>query len=252
MAETALEFANNYLVRGRIVCITGIHVGGVAESMKIGGTDSPVIMNRMTNLPFIPGSSIKGKMRSLLELKYGGAWLDAGGDVHGSRNSCQDPECDLCVTFGRSASNNVMSGPTRLIVRDAHPLEATRSQWGTNEDILHGTEIKGENYLNRITSKATPRFIERVPAGSEFDLEMVFSVYNPRDASARLKLVFEAMSLLEDNYLGGSGSRGYGKVAFREIELLRKTREDYATGGEWVADDRTAGAGTAREIMARL
>jgi len=54
-----LKLQKNYLIRGIIHCETGMHIGGVAESLKIGGTDSPVIMNRMTNRPYIPGSSIK-------------------------------------------------------------------------------------------------------------------------------------------------------------------------------------------------
>jgi len=131
---------------------------------------------------------------------------------------------------GRSGPDKeVRSGPTRLIVRDSHPTEETIERWDSNEDILHGTEIKGENNLNRLTSMATPRFVERVPAGSEFSFEMIFSVYDPKDEQ-RLKLVFEAMSLLEDNYIGGYGSRGSGKITFRDITLKEKSAEDYNIG----------------------
>lgn len=241
------KLIKNYLITGKIRCETGIHIGDVAESLKIGGTDSPVIMNRMTNLPYIPGSSIKGKMRSLLELKHGEKWLSGNGDPH----KCKEPDCALCVAFGRSADQEVKSGPTRLIVRDSHPTDETLALWESNEDILQGKEIKGENSLNRITSMANPRFIERVPAGSEFTLEMVFSVYNPKDEE-RLRLVFEAMSLLEDNYLGGYGSRGSGKITFHDITLREKSPEDYRSGKDWRAFTRTEGAHSPRDILARL
>ncbi len=242
-----MQLIRNYLIRGEIACHTGIHIGGVSESLKIGGTDSPVIMNRMTGYPYIPGSSIKGKMRSLLELRQGAPWLDKNGDPH----KCNDEKCDLCISFGRSAEQSVMSGPTRLIVRDSHPTDETMELWKNNDDILHGTEIKGENYLNRITSMATPRFVERVPAGSSFRFEMVFAVYDSSD-EARLRLVFEAMTLLEDNYIGGYGSRGSGKITFDKIELLEKTSEDYKSGKDWHSVEKTAGATSAHGILERL
>ncbi|HWQ66890.1 MAG TPA: type III-A CRISPR-associated RAMP protein Csm3 [Methanospirillum sp.] len=242
-----MQLIRNYLIRGEITCHTGIHIGGVSESLKIGGTDSPVIMNRMSGLPYIPGSSIKGKMRSLLELKKGTPWLMSDGTPH----KCEDVKCELCISFGRSADKEVKSGPTRLIVRDSHPTEETQKIWKNNDDILHGTEIKGENYLNRITSMATPRFIERVPAGSSFTFEMVFAAYEPEDEE-RIKLIFEAMTLLEDNYIGGYGSRGSGKISFEKISLLEKTAEDYKNGKDWHPYEKTTGATTALGILERL
>lgn len=245
--EMDLKLQKNYLIRGKIVCDTGIHIGGISESLKIGGTDSPVIMNRMTKLPYIPGSSIKGKMRSLLELKHGSPWLMPNGDPH----KCDNPDCDLCIAFGRSADREVKSGPTRIVVRDCHPTSETVEKWEMNEDVLHGTEIKGENYLNRITSMATPRFIERVPAGSAFNFEMIFSVFEPLDEK-RMRLLFEGMTLLEDNYLGGYGSRGSGKISFADIELLEKSGEDYKSGKDWHHIEKTRGAATTHEFLERL
>lgn len=201
--------------------------GGVAESLEIGGTDNPVIMDKINNIPIIPGSSLKGKMRSLLELKHE-EWLDKNGNVHW----CEDEDCSLCTTFGRSAHKSVYSGPTRLIVRDAHPTEETIEKWKNKEDILHGTEVKAENWINRLTSQATPRSLERVPAGSEFKFESLFSIYTDKDID-NLKLFLEAMALLEDNYLGGSGTRGYGKVEFVDMTLKKKTKEDYEAGNDW-------------------
>ena len=242
-----MKFERNYRISGSIECLTGLHIGGVAEELKIGGTDSPVIMDRIRNLPYIPGSSLKGKMRSLLELQHSNAWLMGDGRVH----SCTDPACDLCVTFGRSASDNVKSGPTRIVVRDSYPDKKTLDVWGSKDDVLHGTEVKGENFLNRITSMATPRFIERVPAGSSFDFEIIFSHYEPEDAK-RLRLIFEAMTLLEDNYLGASGTRGYGKIRFTDLTLMEKATEDYRAGADWKPYEKTEGGTTAREILERL
>lgn len=242
-----MNFKGNYQIKGKINCKTGIHIGGVAESIKIGGTDSPVIIDRISGLPYIPGSSIKGKMRSLLEQRNGDKWAGRGGAVHG----CEDEKCDLCITFGRGAKDGVMSGPTRLIVRDAFPDEATKELWNSKEDIMHGTEVKGENFLNRISSAATPRFVERVPAGSRFDFEMIFSEYADPDRE-RLKIVLEAMDMLQDNYLGASGSRGYGKIVFEEVELLEKTRDSYVKGKEWTPVAKTSGKNSVREIRQAL
>ncbi|RZN39249.1 MAG: type III-A CRISPR-associated RAMP protein Csm3 [Methanosarcinales archaeon] len=238
-----IAFQKNILIMGTIVCDTGMHIGGVKESMEIGGTDNPVILDPRSNLPIIPGSSIKGKMRSLIELQ--GEYLLDDGKPH----SCDKPNCNLCIVFGRGATEDVKSGPTRLIVRDAHPTEGTCDWWGRNEDLVHGTEIKGENWINRITSAADPRFIERVPAGSEFEFEMIYSVYQTNDFPERLKLVFEGMHLLEDNYLGASGSRGYGKMRFKDIELKQKTKEYYMNGNDWAAVSDTGELKTTQAIL---
>ena len=221
-----LNFERNILVKGKIVCLTGLHVGGVSETAEIGGTDSPVILDRLNNSPIIPGSSLKGKMRALIELK------DGKYNEHGKVHSCDTPDCPICLIFGRGATESVEAGPTRLIVRDAVPTGETIEEWDKNEDLVHGTEIKGENWINRITSEAHPRFLERVPAGSKFDFEMVYSIYQ-KDDFDRLKQLFEGMCLLEDDYLGASGTRGYGKIRFEELEFKQKTKQDYQDGNDW-------------------
>lgn len=222
----ALSFERNILIKGKIVCLTGLHVGGVAETAEIGGTDSPVILDRLNKVPIIPGSSLKGKIRALIELKEGRY------NEHGKVHSCPEPDCPICLIFGRGATEDVEAGPTRLIVRDAFPTEETRKEWEKNEDLVHGTEIKGENVINRLTSEATPRFIERVPAGSKFNFEMVYSIYQKEDFD-RLKMLFEGMCLLEDSYLGASGTRGYGKIRFEDLEFKQKTKQDYQEGNDW-------------------
>jgi len=229
------NFDKNILIKGAIVCETGLHIGASTETIDIGGIDAFVIRDIKTGRPYIPGSSLKGKMRSLLELKYD-KYIKQG-KRRGA--SCDCGECDICVTFGH-ANKEKETGPTRLIVRDIKL---------TNPISEETVEIKGENWINRITSAADPRFIERVPAGSEFKFEMIYSVYQTDYFPERLKLVFEGMNLLEDNYIGASGSRGYGKIRFKDIELKQKIKEDYINGGDWTTVDGTDGLKTTQEIL---
>jgi len=215
--ERGIEFDRNVLISGKIICKTGLRIGGAKEELEIGGTDTPVIIDPKTRIPVIPGSSLKGKMRALLELrdkKY-----SKYGSPHAHGEKCGDPKCKICTIFG--SSEDVPRGPTRLIVRDVFMDEGPE------------IEIKAENVINRLTGKSEigPRFLERVPAGSKFSLDMVYSIYNEEDLN-NLKAVFEAMSLLRDSYLGGSGSRGYGKIEFTDIELKVRTKDDYTKGVE--------------------
>ena len=214
-----LDFDRNMLIKGKIVCKTGLHIGAATESIDIGGIDAFVIRDMKTGRSYIPGSSLKGKIRSLLELNYGK--YPKSGKRKGL--SCDCGECDVCLIFGHT-NKEKDTGPTRLIVRDTEPAVPF------GEGVV---EIKGENVINKITSEAKPRFLERVPAGTEFYFEMIYSVYQKEKDLNRLKMLFEGMSLLEDNYLGGSGSRGYGKIWFKDLEFMQKTKEDYQEGKEW-------------------
>lgn len=204
------QFKENLIIYGKIRLLTGLHIGGNKAELKIGGTDNPVITDP-EGRPYIPGSSLKGKMRCMLELSLGK--ISDSGAVH----NCNNKECEVCSIFGSSL--NESNGPTRLIVRDAK-LE------GENFE----TELKTENMINRLSGKAEhPRTSERVPAGSVFSFEMVYSVYDAADYS-NFKKVIGLLSMLEDSYLGGSGSRGYGKVAIEDLRICVKTLEDYQEG----------------------
>jgi CRISPR-associated protein Csm3 len=216
MSEQDFRFKGNLLISGKIHCKTGLHIGSSKAELEIGGLDNPIILDPLTKAPVIPGSSLKGKIRSLLELqeqKY-----TSSGKPHGHEKDCSDADCWLCTIFG--SSDDVERGPTRLIVRDA--IHQGRIE----------TEVKAENVINRVTGKAeSPRFFERVPAGTIFDFEMVYQIYNTADLE-HLAHLFEGMHLLEDSYLGGSGSRGYGKIQFKDITLTVKTVEDYKKGND--------------------
>jgi CRISPR-associated protein Csm3 len=197
--------------------------------VEIGGLDNPIIRHPLTELPYVPGSSLKGKMRSLLELRHNK--IDASGEVH----VCDDPDCLICRIFGSSADTGKI-GPGRLIVRDAGLTGDEEDEggdvvegWKTRIQRLReagetGTEIKYENTINRITARANPRQMERVPAGVEFAFEIGYRIFSVDgdDGKRDLELfehVIEGLQLVQADALGGSGSRGYGKVAFDDLTL---------------------------------
>ena len=238
-----VKFVANYILSGNIRLLTGMHIGGIKETIEIGGTDSPVIYGLkktsqgVEKVPIIPGSSLKGKIRSLLEMKYAqdlGDGVIQGGDKERKIMYPQEGLGSLIpVVFGLPAKLRGGFTRTRIIVRDSFPTEETITKlWMNRPEVLHGVEVKGENFINRITSRATPRFLERIPAGSIFEFEAVLTIYN-EDAnklSQMLKLILEGMKLLEDSYLGGHGSRGYGKIRFENIRVLKRPKEFYETG----------------------
>jgi CRISPR-associated protein Csm3 len=200
-------------LKGTIVAKTGLHIGGTNAQMGIGGPDNLVIRNPLTQRPLIPGSSLKGKMRAMLELvkgKYG----DKGAVGH---------DYEITCLFGDSAdkkqdTENIKKHASRLIVRDAELCNTEDENW-QNTDMLY-SETKTEVVINRLTSAAMPRNFERVPAGAEFAFEMVVNIVaNDNEAddvqNKLLSLLAEGMELLQDDYLGGNGSRGYGQIAFK-------------------------------------
>ena len=216
-------FSENYIIQGKIVCKTGLHIGGSSDAIDIGGSDNVIIRDSVTGNPYIPGSSLKGKLRFLTELND----KDSAQSVIDNKGKpADDPNCIASKLFGISADEKQteLKFPTRTIVRDAYPDEETLELWN-NESLISGAELKYENNINRINSGATPRNIERVPKGSKFDFEIIFSVYEDDDEN--ISYLLDAMRLLEDNYLGGSGSRGFGQIEFKNIKLTKRTSEYY-------------------------
>jgi len=216
----------NLIIHGRIVCETGLMIGGTDEMSEIGGVDKQVVKD-INGLPYIPGSSIKGKMRSLLEWQY--KKVNPRG-VHACESTSDALKCPICRVFGVRADQKIEVGPTRLICRDAHPTESTRQQLRRLETL----EIKTENAIDRLTSKANPRTFERVPKGSEFETELIYTLLEMNgDAETdkrNLETVFLGIRLLQDSALGGSGSRGYGKIRFDGMECIWRSVEHYRQG----------------------
>ncbi len=238
-----------FVLSGQIECVTSLHIGGTTTGIEIGGVDNPVIKDPLTDRPYIPGSSMKGKLRHISEWGFG--LIDKhpkhGGyqayDCHDLEKSCP-PENDkdgyarwqAAYTVGRlfgAASDEPkvreQAGPTRLTVRDSFLAPASVKHLQDSLGMGLYTEVKTENALDRVTSEANPRPIELVPAGSRFDFSYVIDIYDPQDRQL-LRDLFSAMRLLEYSSLGGSGSRGHGQIKFTELSLAWHPLEYYREG----------------------
>lgn len=205
------------ILSGTIKCETGLHIGGSQEQMDIGGVDLPIIKHPITGEPYIPGSSLKGKMRSLLEKKLGKFTPD------GKPCGCGKEECLVCRVFGPHMNPKHKLGSTRILVRDASFNKATKERYEqlAMEKGLSYLEKKTENLVLRTTGTAKdPRSQERIPSGSEFDFEIVIQLFEmDGDGNSIIDFVKEGLRLVQASYLGGFGSRGSGKVSFVNLML---------------------------------
>ncbi len=213
-------------INGTIHIISGLHIGSGNTEMHIGGTDNPVIKNPITQEPYIPGSSIKGKMRSLMEWKAGIVNETNGKPVSFKTYSSLDGEKKqqagkILKLFGGAPEQNSNEedikqiGITRLSFWDCSLSADWVNRIKNNNLTL--TEVKMENTIDRISGTASnPRNTERIPAGAEFDFKLSIRVHNNEDI---LDSVLTGLRLLELTGLGGSGSRGYGKIKFEELTL---------------------------------
>jgi len=248
MANCNFRFQGKFVITGILECVTGTYIGGTQEKFEIGGIDNPVIKDPLTELPYIPGSSLKGKMRHLLEWARDTKAVQTLHPKHKVYTACHCGECVSCRLFGVASDDSqvrLMAGPARLTVRDAFPTgyEAvlrgekppegtTISRWWETLGEGVGTELKSENFIDRLTAEANPRTMERVPAGSEFEVEFVLDVYDANGDKELLEALAEAMKLLEHSALGGSGSRGYGRVRFKGLKVEWYPVAYYLTGEE--------------------
>jgi CRISPR-associated RAMP protein, Csm3 family len=282
------SYKGTVIIKYEMKALTGLRVGGTKENFDIGGLDNPVIKTlgmiedydgRKNNLPegapYIPGSSLKGKMRSLLEWAKGRVEYmieeakknskekkerkereeqGENEEVKQAGNPCICGRCEICKVFGTGSAETLkklgleeLPGPPRLRVFDAYPTweSIQKLQETLGENIF--TEIKTENAINRLTSRANPRKVERVPAGVVFFGEMAFHLFTKEDPEL-LKVVFEGMRLLEDDYLGGYGSRGSGKVRFENIEVILRPKAYYF--GEKSKEERLTQKTTVQDILA--
>lgn len=215
------KFIGKIFLNAIIEVETGLHIGGSKESLEIGGLDNPVIKT-VDGIPYIPGSSIKGKMRCALERANGIIQSRNQGDP------CGCGKCDICILFGSATSDSEKKTVTRLSVRDSFlDLEHFREKFPDLEEKTY-TEEKTENVIDRIKGTAQhPRVMERVPAGTRFNAEIVMSFYENDNIESLVKTFIQGLRLLEDEYLGGSGTRGYGKISFKDLIFSYKKVEDY-------------------------
>lgn len=209
------------IIKGKIECLTGLHIGASKENMEIGGIDAPVVRDPATREPYLPGSSIKGKLRTLLEKSLGkDPNRNIGSDVkiHVCSTKEEAKQCEVCRLFGstgkRESGQEGSNFPARLIVRDAYLTDESIAELSDIDTGLQYTEWKFENAIDRVTSAANPRQLERVPRGAEFEFEMVYNVEDTSHIEEDIKNLKLAIDLLQIDSLGGHGSRGYGKVKF--------------------------------------
>lgn len=226
------------ILSGDIHAVTGLRIGGAGGSLSIGNVDLPVIRNSMSGKPYIPGSSLKGKMRSLSEkLTAAPQNTEIGKEVriHVAKTRAQYDDFWVNPLFGVPGSvggdeKYDIPAPNRLIVRDVALSQETSVKLEAAKTDLPYTEVKWEAAIDRVTSAATPRQIERVPAGAIFSpMELVFSVYLKSDV-ALFRHLLTSLSLVQDDYLGGHGSRGSGKVAFENLKVECRGGSAYGGG----------------------
>jgi len=183
---------------------TGLRIASGNDEIKIGGIDNSIVKDPFTGNPYIPGSSLKGVLRSSLEI------------AKGKTKVCDCGDCFICKMFG--SANNDKKSITRIIVRDAFLTEKSRQI--LNEVLPFGVEIKNENSIDRVKgTSAGKRTFDRVPAGAEFEVNIVLKIFEKDDEEEFLKALELAFKLVEFNYVGGCGSRGYGQVEFKDEQI---------------------------------
>lgn len=235
---------------GKIECLSGLKIGGSTSALSIGGVDSIIIRNPKDNKPYIPGSSLKGKLRYLTEIAHGTLSITGKDNATIKYGPSDDPESIAVKLFGSSSDKkDTLKVPSRVIVRDAHIINQESDF--PNASIPFA-EIKTEVIIDRVTSKANPRTLERVPQGAEFAFEIILNIFNftiKKESSKEtlhifnsekeirdeenllLKELLKSLKLLEEDYLGGNGSRGYGniKIHLDELRALNLPDTTYAT-----------------------
>lgn len=222
------QLRGKIILTGKIKVNTGLAIGGSKTSLDIGGVDNPVIKDSK-GVPYIPGSTLKGKLRSLLEQNYyplrtkdekdGKGFFDPKLIIHKFDDDTVD---DIIKIFGAPEVNE----PGRGIFRDSF---LDLDHFERNRDLifkkleLDYSEDKIENTVDRISARANPRHLERVATGTQFDFEIILDLYSEKDREL-VQVLFQGLKLLEDDYLGGSGSRGSGKICFEDmLMILRDT-----------------------------
>lgn len=193
-------------ITGEIEVVSGLHIGASDAFAAIGAIDSPVIRDVYSDFPMIPGSSLKGKIRSLLSKAY--------PNPNVIEKTADDDSDNILRLFGCAKKDKLKN--SRLIFSD---MVMDKDNWEKLKKLglQSQTEAKFENTISRMTSEANPRQIERVVRGATFPLQLIYNVENEDEIIEDITLLKEGMTLLSYDYLGGSGSRGYGKVRFSGV-----------------------------------
>jgi len=208
-----MEMYGKILIKCKMTVLTGMHIGGSSAFSAIGAVDSPVIRDSFSGEPMLPGSSLKGKMRTLLAKAIKNHYI--------TQEPAKDPE-EIKRLFGTAGDNRQQEWPkaARLQFYDAFLVNAD-----TLKNRSGMTEVKFENTINRLTAIANPRQIERVVRGSEFAINLVYDMEDTDSLKSDFTNIARGLKLLSMDYLGGHGSRGYGKVGFSDFEVVVKEGE---------------------------
>jgi CRISPR-associated protein Csm3 len=262
-AQTELKLIGKLILEGEMHCQTGLHVGAGKGSLEIGGADNPVVKDAHGR-PYVPGSTLRGRIRALLEQSTGMAipselvFISKRKGQEVRIHQSDRPDDEICILFGRSPGRMEKVGggdiesnyatPARLSVFDAPlvPESITQQMRETLDDEL--TEVKSENAIDRITSQANPRTLERVPAGARFRIRMVLDLLCAED-SVLPALLAQGLRLLEDDALGGGGSRGSGLVRFHNLKMTWRGKDYYASGA---AEREIAAGADLAALQARI
>ena len=189
-------------ITGKIEVVTGMHIGGSSAFAAIGAVDSPIIKDTISRKPIIPGSSLKGKMRTLLAKVY-------------NKTAMPKPDDDdvrITRVFGSAKKGEIKK--SRIIISD---MIMNNEEELRNRGLQSLTEIKFENSINRVTAVANPRQIERAVRGSKFDLDIIYEVEEEGEVIEDFVIIAQGLKMLQYDYIGGSGSRGYGKIIFKDL-----------------------------------
>ncbi len=226
-----LQLKKKIIITGTIEALTGLAIGGSNSAMGIGGVDKGVIRNPVSGQPYIPGSTLKGKMRSLIELRDGTLGTTKMGAIESG--PVEDQKYLSARLFGNAVRRqDEKQRPSRIIVRDAYlTSEQSKGDFFKNTDLPF-TEVKTEVVIDRVTARAMPRQLERVPAGAKFDFQLVLNIHNEDQEAELVNNTFAALQLVQNDYIGGSGSRGSGQVSFQITGVKERSRTFYLGTGE--------------------
>lgn len=194
------------LIQGDLTIKTGMHIGGGSDYAPIGAVDSPFIRDSLTQEPIIPGSSLKGKIRTLLA-RY--------RSEKNIVNSIDEDDDVIKRLFGSTKPQTI----SRLQFQDLFISEETKLLFESIDTDTYMGEVKFENTINRVTSVAMPRQIERVPAGTKFAFKLVYTLIDKDEAEEDLRILRKGLELLQLDYLGGHGTRGYGRISIDNVTI---------------------------------
>lgn len=189
---------------------TGMHIGASNDYAPIGAVDSVFVRDTLTKNPIIPGSSLKGKMRTLLAKMR---------DEQVVLPPHSEDEDVIIRLFGAAGKEKTVF--SRLQFSDCMVQEEAVQKFNEIETDTYLGEVKFENTISRATGVANPRQIERVPAGMTFDFRLVYNIEDENEMEEDMNVIADGIRLLQWDYIGGHGSRGYGRIAFSKWRVKR-------------------------------